>query len=64
MTEIEHSLAYTQLALHPTTEIAMNSMFIAVLSAVVGQWKQPRCPSTDEWTIKIATCTQQSFISL
>ena len=25
-------------------------MFIAALSAIPKTWKQPKCPSTDEWT--------------
>ena len=28
-------------------------MFIAALSTVAGTWKQPRCPSTDEWIEKL-----------
>ena len=24
-------------------------MFIAALFTIAGTWKQPRCPSTDEW---------------
>ena len=27
-------------------------MFIAALLIIVGTWKQPRCPSTDEWMRK------------
>jgi hypothetical protein len=28
-------------------------MFIAVLFTIAKLWKQPRCPSTDEWIKKI-----------
>ena len=28
-------------------------MFIAVLFAIAGTWKQPRCPLTDEWKKKL-----------
>ena len=28
-------------------------MFIAALFTIARTWKQPKCPSTDEWTKKI-----------
>ena len=28
-------------------------MFIAVLFTIARMWKQPRCPSTDEWIKKL-----------
>jgi hypothetical protein len=28
-------------------------MFIAALFTIVKLWKQPRCPTTDEWTEKM-----------
>ena len=28
-------------------------MFIAALITIARTWKQPRCPSTDEWTKKL-----------
>ena len=28
-------------------------MFIAALFTIAGTWKQPRCPSTDEWIMKL-----------
>ena len=28
-------------------------MFIAALSTIARTWKQPRCPSADEWTRKL-----------
>ena len=27
-------------------------LFVAALSTIARTWKQPRCPSTDEWTKK------------
>ena len=30
-----------------------TSMFIAVLFVIAGTWKQPRCPSADEWIRKL-----------
>ena len=32
----------------------MHSMFIAVLFIIVNCWKQPKCPSVNEW---IKNCT-------
>ena len=28
-------------------------MFIAAIFSIARTWKQPRCPSTDEWTKKL-----------
>ena len=28
-------------------------MFIAALFTIAGTWKQPKCPSTDEWIKKV-----------
>ena len=28
-------------------------MFIAALSTIAGTWKQPKCPSSDEWIKKM-----------
>ena len=28
-------------------------MFIAALFTIAGSWKQPKCPSTDEWIKKM-----------
>ena len=34
------------------------SLFIAALFTIARTWKQPRCPSTDEWIKKLCTYTQ------
>ena len=28
-------------------------MFIAALLIIIKKWKQPKCPSTEEWTDKV-----------
>ena len=33
-------------------------LFIAALFRIARTWKQPRCPSTDEWIKKLCTYTQ------
>ena len=34
------------------TKIERDTLFIAVLFMIARTWKQPRCPSTDEWVKK------------
>jgi hypothetical protein len=36
-------------------------MFIAALFTIAKLWKQPRCPTTDEWIKKMCTSTQWNF---
>jgi len=36
-------------------------MFIAALFIIARTWKQPRCPSADEWIRKLCTYTQCSI---
>ena len=41
---------------NPKTPISKNictSMFIAVLFIIVNMWKQPKCPSVEEWIKKV-----------
>jgi hypothetical protein len=33
-------------------------MFIAALTTIAKLWKQPRCPTVDEWISKCSTYTQ------
>ena len=35
-----------------------NPMFIAALSTIAKVWKEPKCPSMDEWIKKIGICIQ------
>ena len=48
MTQQSHSWAYTQKKLY-----SLTPMFIAALFTVAKTWKQPKCPSTDEWIKKM-----------
>jgi hypothetical protein len=36
-------------------------MFIAALFTIAKLWKQPRCPTTNEWIKKMGIYTQWSF---
>jgi hypothetical protein len=38
-----------------------TSMFIAALFTIAKIWKQPRCPTTDEWKRKCGIYTQWNF---
>jgi hypothetical protein len=38
-------------------------MFIAVLVTIAKLWKQPRCPTTDEWTKKMWYLYTMEFYS-
>ena len=35
-----------------TTVLTCSNMFIAALFTIAKTWKQPKCPSTDEWIKK------------
>ena len=40
-------------------------MFIAALFIIPKTWKQPKCPSTDEWTKKIwYICTMEYYSAI
>ena len=47
-------------------------MFIAALFTIAGTWKQPRCPSSDEWIKKLVhiyngillSCKRNAFESV
>ena len=52
MTQQSHSLA-----IYPeetkTEKGACTPIFIAALFTIARTWKQPRCPSTDDWIKKL-----------
>ena len=52
-----HDPATPLLGIYPEeTKIEKDTcipLFIAALFAIVGTWKQPRCPSADEWIKKL-----------
>ena len=55
--ELLYDPAIPLLGIHPeetrTERDTCTPMFIAVLFTIAGTWKQPRCPSADEWIKKI-----------
>jgi len=49
----EQMLSATQTSLHPIYLLLYSTMFIAALFIIARSWKEPRCPSTEEWIQKI-----------
>ena len=46
---------------HWGTCVSFNSGFLGVYAIIARTWKQPRCPSADEWIRKCGTYTQWSI---
>ena len=38
---------------HPCNKDICSTIFVAALSVIARTWKQPRCPSTEEWIKKM-----------
>ena len=38
---------------HIVEKVTCIALFIAALFTIASTWKQPRCPSTDEWIKKL-----------
>ena len=51
MTQQSHFWAYT--LRKPDLKDTCTPMFIAALFIIARTWKQPRCPSADEWIRKL-----------
>ena len=51
MTQQSHSWAYTPRK--PELKEPCIPMFVTALFIIARTWKQPRCPSTDEWIRKL-----------
>ena len=47
------NLIYTESAFDNIKEFLCTPMFIAALFIIARTWKQPRCPSADEWMRKL-----------
>ena len=53
MTPQSHSWAYIRTKLYPFKGDTCTCMFIAALLTVARTWKQPKCPSTEDWIRKM-----------
>ena len=55
--ELPYDPAIPLLGIYPEETIipkdTCTTMFIAALFTIARSWKQPKCPSTDEWTKKM-----------
>ena len=55
--ELPYDPAISLLGIYPEKTIIQNDtctpMFIAALFTITRSWKQPKCPSTDEWIKKM-----------
>jgi len=59
-----HSRVYTQKMLQHITR-HMSHYFIAALFIIVKSWKEPRCPSTEEWIQKMwYICTMKYYSAI
>ena len=53
------------LAIYPRDSVSYyrdvySAILTATLVTISRQWKQPKCPSADEWIMKCGTCSQWS----
>ena len=47
------------------TKIEKDTLFIAALFTIARTWKQPRCPSTDEWIKKLwYICMMEYYLAI
>ena len=64
MTQESRCWAYT-LRNPELKETHVRTMFIAALFIMARTWKQPRCPSEDEWTKKWwHICTMEYYLAI
>ena len=66
--ELPYDLVIPLLAIHTeetrTERDMCTPMFIVSLSIIARTWKQPRCPSTDEWIRKLYTHTMEYYSAI
>ena len=67
--ELPYDPAIPLLAIYPEKTIiqkkSCTTMFIAALFTVARTWKQPKCPSTDEWLKKMwHICTMEYYSAI
>ena len=65
--ELPYDLAIPLLGIYPEKTVIQRDtctpMFIAALFTKPGQWKQPKCPSTDEWMKKMGYIYTMEYYS-
>jgi hypothetical protein len=63
MIQQSHSWGYTQRNAHTDSRGTYAPVFIAALFTTAKLWKQPRCPTTDEWLKKMWYLHTMEFYS-
>ena len=63
MIQQPHSWVYIQTTLQ-FKKIHVPPMFIAALFTIAKTWKQPKCPSTDEWKKKWYISTMEYYSAI
>ena len=61
---IQQSHCWAHILRKPELKEMCTPVFIAALFTIARTWKQPRCPSADEWIRKCGTYTQQNITQL
>ena len=65
--ELPYDPAIPFLGIYPEKTIIQKDtctpMFIEALFTIARSWKQPKCPSTDEWIEKCGTCIHGILLS-
>ena len=68
--DLPYDPAIALLGIYPRdTEVLMHRgtctpMFIAALSTIAKLWKEPKCPSTDEWIKKIWFIYKMEYLAM
>ena len=67
--ELPYNRAIALLGIYPEKTViqkeSCTKMFIAALFTVARTWKQPKCPSTDEWIKKMwHICTMEYYSAI
>ena len=65
--ELPYNPAIPLLGIYPEKNIiqkvSCTTMFIAVVFTIATTWKQPKCPSTDEWIKKMCHLYTMEYYS-
>ena len=59
MTQPLYSWVFTKEKCKQVHTKTCTQMFIAAFLVITSNWKQPQCPSTEEWKNKLCVCTME-----
>ena len=63
MTQQSHFWEYTQRNPNTNLKYISTPMFIAALFTIIKIWKQPKCPSVDEWIKQLCDIYTMGYYS-